>query len=84
MSTVPGSRPARAEGTRGTVAHRPLPLERGDVGGAGGGDLGGEIVLAGVGLEVLELELQLVEQAAGALGAGTVLLTPELGDLQLR
>lgn len=58
-------------------------LERGNARRLGGGGLGRELVLAGVGLKILELQLQLLEQAATALGAGAVLLAPELGDLQL-
>ena len=60
---------------------RPSTLERGDAGGVGG-DLGGAVILAGVGLEILELEFHLLQQAAAALGARAVLLAPEPGDLQ--
>ena len=61
---------------------RPSAFERDDAGGVGDGDLGGEVILAGVGFEVFELELHLLEQAAAALGTRTVLLAPELCDLQ--
>ena len=64
------------------LANWPPALERCDAGG-GHGHLGSQVVLAGIGLEILELELQLIEQAVGALGARAVLLAPELGDLQL-
>jgi hypothetical protein len=61
---------------------RPSALERGDAGRVGGGDLGGEVILAGVGFEILELEFHLLEQAAAALGTRAVLLASELRDLQ--
>lgn len=62
---------------------RSLAFEGGDGSGLLGRGLGSNIVLGGVGLEIFELQFHLVEQAAGALGAGAVLLAPELGDLQL-
>ena len=40
-------------------------------------------VFGRVSLELLELQLHLIEQAAAALGAGAILLALELGDLQL-
>jgi hypothetical protein len=61
----------------------PLALEGSDVVGPGCRFLGDQIVLGGVGLEIFELQLHLVEQAAAAFGAGAILLAPELGDLQL-
>ena len=65
------------------LLHRRLALEAADAGGLLGGGLGDEGLLAGVGLELLEQQLHLVEQAAGAFGAGAVLLALQLGDLQL-
>lgn len=62
---------------------RPLALEGGDHARLRGRRLGGEIVLGGIGFEVLELQLHLVEQATRAFGAGAVLLAPQFGDLQL-
>ena len=62
---------------------RPLALERRDAGGVGRNDLGGEAVLAGVGFEIFEMKLHLLEQATAALGARAVLLAPKPGDLQL-
>ena len=62
---------------------RSLALGRGNARRLGGGGFGRDIVLAGVGLQILELQLHLLEQAAAALGAGAVLLAPELGDLEL-
>ena len=62
---------------------RPLALERRDAGGVGRSDLGGEAVLAGVGFEIFEMKLHLLEQATAALGARAVLLAPKPGDLQL-
>ena len=46
------------------------------------GPLGGEVVLARGGLELLELELQLVEQARAALGPLPVERAPQLLDLE--
>lgn len=65
------------------LPRRPLTLEGDDCGGLGCRFLGDQIVFGGVGLELFELELHLVEEAAAALGAGAILLTLELGDLQL-
>ena len=64
------------------LSDRPSTLERGNAGRVVGSDVGSEIVLRSVGLEILELELHLLEQAAAALGTRTVLLAPELCDLQ--
>ncbi len=61
------------------LSDRSSALERCDA-----GRLGGDRVLADVGLEILELELHLLEQATAALGAWAILLPPELGDLQLQ
>ena len=61
----------------------PLALERGDAGRLGRGSLGSKVVLGGVGLKVFEMQFHLIEQAAGAFGAGAVLLPLQLGDLQL-
>jgi hypothetical protein len=62
---------------------RPLALERGDLCRLRRGGLGLQVVLCGIGFEVFELELHLLEQATGAFGAGAVLLALQLGDLQL-
>ena len=60
-----------------------LVLERGDAGRLAGGRLGCQIILAGVGFEIGERQLHLIEQATAALGARAILLAPELRDLQL-
>jgi len=65
------------------LPRRGLALEAANAGGLLGGGLSDKGVLAGVGFEFLELQFQLVEQAAGAFGAGAVLLALQLGDLQL-
>ena len=57
-------------------------LEAADAGGLLGSGYGGEGILAGVGFELLELQLHLVEQAARPFGAGAVLLALQLRDLQ--
>ena len=44
----------------------------------------GDLRLGGVGLQVLELQLELVEHLAAALGRAAVLLTAQLGDQQLQ
>ena len=62
----------------------PLALKQGNARGLRGGHLRGEIIFAGAGLELFQLQLELVEQPPAALGAGAVLFTPELGDLQLQ
>ena len=61
----------------------PLTLEGGDRGGLGCRFLGDEVVLGSIGLELFELELHLIEQAAASFGAGAILFAPQLGDLQL-
>ena len=43
----------------------------------------GDLVLGGGGLEFLELQLHLVDQAGTAFGAMAVVVAPELGDLEL-
>ena len=50
----------------------------------GRGDLGGEIILAGLGLQLLQLQLALVDQTLGALRTGSEQLSLELGDPQLQ
>jgi hypothetical protein len=62
---------------------RPLALEGGDVRRLRRGGIGHQVVLCGIGFEVFELELHLLEQATDAFGAGAVLLALQLGDLQL-
>src|SRR5690606_13161759 len=76
----PLSRQVLGEGFAG----RALALERGHARRLRRCGLGGKFILAGACLEFLELQLQLVEQPAAALGAGAVLLAPELGDEQLQ
>ncbi len=61
----------------------PLALEGGDRGGLSRSLLGYQIVFRRVSLELLELELHLIEQAAATLGAGAIQLALQLGDLQL-
>jgi len=60
-----------------------LALEGGDRGGLGCRFLSDQIVFGSVGLELFELQLHLIEQAAAAFGAGAVLLALQLGYLQL-
>lgn len=57
-------------------------LEGGDTGRPGRRRFGGKVNFAGCGLEFLELQFKLVQEPAAALGAGAILLAPELGDLQ--
>ncbi len=52
-------------------------------GGLGRGGLGGQLVLGGCGLQLLELQLHLVQQAGGALGARAEAVAVEFLDLQL-
>ena len=54
-----------------------------DGGGLGRGGLGGQLVLGGGRLQLLELQLHLVQQAGGALGARAEAVAVELLDLQL-
>ncbi|OBX17512.1 hypothetical protein A9995_15655 [Erythrobacter sp. QSSC1-22B] len=61
----------------------PYAREGGDGGRLRCRFLGNQIILACIGLEIFELQLHLIEQAAGAFCAGAVLLAPQLGDLQL-
>ena len=67
---------------RQVIGERPpcgaLALESGDRGGLGCRFLGDQIVLGGVSVEILELQLHLIEQAAAAFGAGAVLLALQL------
>jgi hypothetical protein len=65
--------------TRGLLAGE--GLDRG--GRPGRGLLGGELILGGAGLQLFQLQLQLVEQTAGPLRRRPEPLTLELGDLQL-
>ena len=51
---------------------------------SGWGRRGGQPVFTGIGLEIFELQFQLIEQTAAALGAGTELLAPQTGNLQLQ
>lgn len=74
----------RAGVIRERLPDRLLALERDD----GGRRLrrssfSGEFVFGRVGFEILKLELELCEQPLGAFGAGTILLAPQLGILQL-
>ena len=66
------------------LARRPLAGEGGDARRLRRCRFGGKLVLAGARLQLLELQLELIEQAPAALGAGAVLHAPELGDLQLQ
>ena len=63
---------------------RAFALEGRDLGGPGGGDLGGELVLGGRGFQLLQLQLQLIKQPAGPLRRRPEPLALELGDLQLQ
>ena len=54
-----------------------------DSGGLGCGDLGGQFVLCGRGLQLLQLQFHLVQQTGGALGARAETVAVELLDLQL-
>jgi len=62
---------------------RLLAFERGDGRRLRRGGFGGELVLGRVAFEIFELELHLRKQSLGAFGAGTILLVPQLGILQL-
>ncbi|GGI69608.1 hypothetical protein GCM10007973_03310 [Polymorphobacter multimanifer] len=55
-------------------------LEAADISGVLRGNFGDEGIFAGVGFQFLELQLQLVEEAAGVFSAGAVLLALQLGD----
>jgi hypothetical protein len=50
----------------------------------GRGHLGGDLILAGTGLQLLQLQLELIDQPLGALRPGSEQLSLELGDLQLQ
>ena len=65
------------------LAARALALEGGDGQGLCGGGLGDQLILAGIGLEVFELQLHLRHEALAAFCAGSVRLALQLGDLQL-
>lgn len=65
------------------LAARALALEGGDGQGLCGGGLGDQLILAGIGLEVFELQLHLRQEALAAFCAGSVRLALQLGDLQL-
>ena len=56
--------------------------EGGDLGGLGCCRLGGDLICAGGGLQLLQLEFKLVEQTLCALRVGAEPLALELGDLQ--
>jgi len=58
-------------------------FESSDRGGLGCRFLGDQVVFGRIGLELFELQLHLIEQAAAAFGAGVILLALELCDLQL-
>ena len=66
--------------TRGLLAGEGLDRGRGPSRGL----LGGELVLGGAGLQLFQLQLQLVKQTAGPLRRRPEPLTLELGDLQLQ
>ena len=61
----------------------PLALEGRDRGGLCCRFLGDQIILGCVSLELFELQLHLIEQAAAAFGTGAILLALQLCDLQL-
>src|SRR3546814_10650122 len=65
-------RRARAAGDRERLAVRALALERGDGQSLCGGGLGDELILAGIGLEIFELQLHLREETLAAFCAGSV------------
>jgi len=48
------------------------------------GGFGSQTIFTGIGLKILELQLQLIEQTTAALGAGAKLLAPQTGNLQLQ
>ena len=66
------------------LARRPLAGEGRHVRGLGRGDLGGDFVLGGRGLQFLQLQLHLVQQPDRALRARAIELALELLDLQLQ
>lgn len=66
------------------LARGPLAREGGHALRLGCRHLGGDLVFAGARLQLLQLQLELIEQAAGALGMRPEQLALELGDLQLQ
>jgi len=62
--------PGQPLGFKGCDGRRPI-----------GCDVSCKIAPGRVALKIFELQLHLIEQAAGALSAGSVLITPQLGDL---
>ena len=66
------------------LARRPLASESGDALRLGCGHLGGDLVLGGAGLQLLQLQLELIKQATRALGVRAIQLPLQLGDLQLQ
>ena len=65
------------------LAARALAVERGNLARLRRSGFGSAIILAGIGLEIFELQFQLVEQTSAAFGAGAILLATQPGDLQL-
>jgi hypothetical protein len=63
------------------LTRRAFARERRDVRRLGGGALGGNLVLGGVGLQLFQHQLHLVEKADRSLRARSVDLPLELGDL---
>jgi hypothetical protein len=66
------------------LARRPLSAEGRHLGRPGSRSLCRQLVLRRRGLEVFELQLELIEQPGTAFGALAELLAPELLDLQLQ
>ena len=66
------------------LACRALAPEGGDRRSFGRSLLGGDLVLGGRALQLLQLQLHLVEDARGALRARPIQLASELLDLQLQ
>ena len=63
---------------------RALALKGYDLGGLGGGDLRGQLVLTSRGFQLLELQLELIQDPIRPLRGGAEPLALELGDLQLQ
>jgi transposase len=62
------------------LACRTATLESGNARGFSGGAFGGNLVLGGGSLEIIELQLHLVDQQGAALGAAAILLPAQFGD----
>jgi hypothetical protein len=69
--------------SRGRLARGLVAGERRHLRGLGGRHLGEKVVFGRRRLDLLELQLKLVDQAGGPFGRWAILLTLQLGDLEL-